>query len=305
MSEPEFELSVPQLRCFVAVAAAGSVAEAARRLGMSAASVSKAIARLEDGAGIRLLHRSTHAMSLTDDGRALLEPARETLRAAQAFEDVVAQTADGGSTGTVRITAAVAFVRSVLVPLLGELARLHPEIRLDIRATNELVDLADEGIDLAIRSGSLARVPGHVHQLWFTCPWIMCAAPTYLAQHPAPRSIAELAGHAVVGFRNQRTGRVQPWPHRDGSYEPQPLVTFDDGEAAFGAIVVGAGIGCVPLYLAAPALRAGAVVEVLGDARGDEISISMIRRERRLTPSRLAAVMSFLAARAPELADLR
>lgn len=305
MSEPEFEFSVPQLRCFVAVAAAGSVAEAARRLGMSAASVSKAIARLEDSTGIRLLHRSTHAMSLTDDGRALLEPARETLRAAQAFEDLVAQTADGGSTGTVRITAAVAFVRSVLVPLLGELARLHPEIRVDVRATNELVDLADEGIDLAIRSGSLARVPGHVHQVWFTCPWIICAAPSYLAHHAAPREISALAGHAVIGFRNLRTGRVQPWPCRGGNYEPQPHVTFDDGDAAFGAILAGAGIGCVPLYVAAPALRAGTVVELLAASRGDEISIAMIRRDRRLTPSRLAAVMSFLAARAPELADVR
>ncbi|WP_437313693.1 LysR family transcriptional regulator [Sorangium sp. So ce385] len=83
-------MSVPQLRCFLAVVDAGSVAEAGRRLGMSAASVSKAITRLEDGAGVRLLRRSTHAISLTDAGEALLEPAREAVRAAEASAETAA-----------------------------------------------------------------------------------------------------------------------------------------------------------------------------------------------------------------------
>jgi len=300
---------MPQLRCFIAVVSAGSVAEAGRRLGMSAASVSKAITRLEDGAGVRLLHRSTHAMSLTDEGEALVGPARDAVHAAQAFEDAVAHAADGGAAGVVRLTASVGLVRHVVVPLLGELVRLHPDIRLDVRATNEIVDLADGGIDLALRSGSLAGVPGHLHQSWFSCPWVICAAPSYLADRPAPRTVTQLDGHDLIGFRNQRTGRVEPWPHRTpagvgGRYDVKPRFAFDDGDAVWGAMLAGAGIACAPLYLAAAALRNGSAVEVLSDWRDAEVSVAMLRRDRRLTPGRLTTVMGFLSASAPKFDDL-
>ena len=309
MNGIDFEVSVPQLRCFIAVVSAGSVAEAGRRLGMSAASVSKAITRLEEAAGVRLLHRSTHAMSLTREGEALLGPARDAVHAAQAFEDAVAHAADGGDAGVVRLTGAVGLVRHVVVPLLGELARLHPDIRLDVRATNEIVDLADGGIDLALRSGSLAGVPGHLHQSWFSCPWVICAAPSYLARRPAPRAVAQLDGHDLIGFRNQRTGRIEPWPHRtpggvSGRHDVKPRFAFDDGDAVWGAMLTGAGIACAPLYLAAAALRNGSAVELLSDWRDAEVSVAMLRRNRRLTPGRLTTVMTFLSAMAPKLDDL-
>jgi DNA-binding transcriptional LysR family regulator len=310
MSGIDFEVSVPQLRCFIAVVDAGSVAEAGRRLGMSSASVSKAVTRLEEGAGVRLLHRSTHALSLTEAGEALLESAREAVRAAEAFEEAAGHARGSGDAGVVRLTAAVGFVRHVLVPMLGELARLHPEIQLDVRATNETLDLADNGIDLAIRSGSLAGLPGHLHQTWFTCPWVICAAPSYLARRPAPRTIAELDEHDLVRFRNPQSGRIQPWPHRtvagttEEAYEPRAQFAFDDGDAVWGTMLAGGGIACVPLYLAAASLRNGAAVEVLADFRGAAASVVMLRRDRRLTPGRLATLMAFLSARAPDFSDL-
>ncbi len=294
-------MSAPQLRCFIAVVSAGSVAEAARRLGMSAASVSKAVTRLEESAGVRLLHRSTHALSLTEEGEALLEPARAAVHAAQAFEDAASQVATGGDRGTVRVTAAVGLVRNVLAPLMGALAVQHPGIHLDVRATNEVLDLADGGIDVAVRSGSLAGLPGHLQQTWFSSPWVMCAAPSYLARQPEPTTIAELAAHELVGFRNQHTGRVAPWPHAAGRFELGPCLAFDDGDAVWAAMLAGAGIACAPLYLAAAALRSGAAREVLGAKRAAPVAISMVRRERRLTPSRVTAVMEFLIANAPTL----
>ena len=309
MSGIDFEVSVPQLRCFVAVASAGSVAEAGRRLGMSAASVSKAITRLEDSAGVRLLHRSTHAMSLTDEGQALLEPARDAVRAAQVFQDTAAHAADAGHAGVVRVTGSVGLVRHVVVPLLGELARAHPDLRLDVRATNELVDLADGGIDLALRSGSLAGAPGLLHQTWFSSPWVICAAPRYLARRAAPQAIAELDAHDLIGFRNQRTGRIEAWPHRgptgSARYEPRARFAFDDGDAVWSAMLAGAGIACAPLYLAAAALRDGGAVELFAARRDAEVSVAMVRRDRRLTPGRLTALIAFLAAHAPALDDLR
>jgi DNA-binding transcriptional LysR family regulator len=304
MAAIDFEISVPQLRCFVAVAEAGSVAEAGRRLGMSAASVSKAITRLEEGAGVRLLHRSTHALSLTDEGEALLGPAREAVHAAQAFEDAAAHAADVGDVGVVRVTAAVGLARNVLAPLMAEVARLHPGIRVDIRATNEIVDLADDGIDLALRSGSVANLPGHLQQIWFSCPWVMCASPRYLEQRAAPQTVAELDEHVLIGFRNQRTGRVVPWPCRGGRYELVPRFSFDDGDAVWAAMLAGAGIACAPLYLVADSLRSGTAVEVLRPFRDAEVSVVMLRRERRLTPARLTTLMEFLTTHAPEFDDL-
>ncbi|KYG02191.1 hypothetical protein BE21_55170 [Sorangium cellulosum] len=188
MAAIDVDVSVPQLRCFLAVVDGGSVAEAGRRLGMSAASVSKAITRLEDGAGVRLLHRSTHAISLTDAGEALLEPAREAARAAEAFAETASHASNGSDGGIVRLTAAPGMVRHVIAPLVGELARVHPDtdIRVDIRVTNRVLDLAEGGIDLAIRSGPFDGLPGHIAQTWFAAPWVLCATPGYLAGR-APR----------------------------------------------------------------------------------------------------------------------
>jgi len=310
MNAIDVEVSVPQLRCFVAVVSAGSVAEAGRRLGMSAASVSKAITRLEEGAGVRLLHRSTHALSLTEDGEALLGPAREAVRAAQAFEDAAAHAADGGNAGIVRLTGAVGFVRHVVAPLMGEFARLHPDIRLDVRATNEVIDLADGGIDLALRSGPLSGVPGHLRQTWFSFPWVICAAPGYLDRRPTPLTVPELDGHNLIGFRNHRTGRVQPWPYRTptgnagGRYDLMAGLSFDDGDAVWGAMLAGAGIACAPLWLAATSLRNGTAVELLGKWRDADASVAMLRRNRRLTPGRLTTLMAFLSARVPDFGDL-
>ncbi|MFY0574955.1 LysR family transcriptional regulator [Cystobacter fuscus] len=303
MSAIDFEVSVPQLRCFIAVVDAGSIAEAGRRLGMSSASVSKAITRLEEGAGVRLVHRSTHALSHGGRRSAARAGARGRARGG-AFEDAAGHARGSGDVGVVRLTATVGLVRHVLVPMLGEFARLHPEIQLDVRATNEVLDLADCGIDLAIRAGSIDGLPGHIHQTWFTCPWVICAAPSYLARRPAPRTIAELDEHDLIRFRNPQSGQIQPWPHRTvagttgGTYEPRARFAFDDGDAVWGTMLAGGGITCVPLYLAASSLRNGAAVEVLADFRGAAASVVMLRRERRLTPGRLVTLMAFLSARA-------
>ena len=299
------EISLAQMRCFVAVADGGSVAEAARRQGMS-----KALGRLEDAAGLRLFHRSTHSMSLTEEGQAVLGAARDAVSASSSFIDAVAQRADGGEAGVVRVTAAVGFVRHVLAPLMGEWARLHPNIKLDVRATNEILDLAEGGIDIALRSGPLEGLPGLIQQPWFSAPWIVCAAPCYLEHRGVPDSYAALAGHDLLGFRNRRTGRVQPWPFRNpsgdagGRFDPPSCTSFDDGDATFAAILGGAGIGCAPLWLAAPALRTGAAVEVLADWRDEAVGIAMLRRARKLTPKRVTSLMDFLRTRTPNLSDL-
>lgn len=295
----ENDLSFSQLRCFVAVVDAGSLAEAGRQLGMATASVSKAIARLEQAIGAKLLHRSTHALSLTEDGERLLEPARDAVRAAGVFQRSATTRAPSG---WVRISAPVALMRDVLTPALSDFMRENPEIRLDLRASNEIVDLAKDGIDLAIRSGSLSRVPGHLQTTWFKFPWVVCASPKYLAGRPKPKSPNDLEGHSLIGFRNQRTGQVRPWSFRrkqeSVQIQPNPTSIFDDGASAWEAAASGAGIASAPLWLAAKDLRAGRVVELLPEWRDAEAIVSFLRRG---PSARVNRVIAHLRRNAPNL----
>lgn len=311
MALAEIDISLSQLRCFVAVANAGSLAEAGRQLGMSTPSVSKAIKRLEQMLGVKLLHRSTHAVSLTQDGEQLVKLAHEVVRAAAVFSrSVGAQTQESGA-GWVRVAAPVAFMRDVLTPLFAEFSRENPLIRLDLRANNELVDLAKDGVDLAIRSGSLVRVPGHLQTAWFKFPWVVCASPEYLEERERPEQPNDLAAHKLIVFRNQRTGQARPWRFRHPDNEgdivqvaPDASSIFDDGASAWKAVIHGAGIASAPLWLAATDLRAGRAVELLRDWRDADVTMNFLRRDRQLTPERVNTVIAYLRKHAPPLADL-
>jgi DNA-binding transcriptional LysR family regulator len=307
----EHEISFSQLRCFITVVDAGSLAKAGRQLGMSTPSVSKAIARLEHTARVKLLHRSTHAVSLTQDGERLVESAREVVRAAGVFSRSARAQTQTDSSGWVRLTAPVALTRDVLTPLLPRFNHDNPSVRLDVRSTNQLLDLAREGVDVAIRSGSLARVPGHVQTTWFKFPWVVCASPAYLKGRQQPRQPSDLSGHQLIGFRNQRTGQLRPWSFRQAGKRgrviqsvPASTTIYDDGGSAWNAALHGGGIVSAPLWLAAADLRAGRAVELLREWRDVDVPMYFLRRDRRLTPQRVNSVIAYLRRHAPALADL-
>jgi DNA-binding transcriptional LysR family regulator len=302
---PTPDLTLAQLRCFLAVVDARSFAEAARRLGLSISAVSRLIGRFEAAHGIKLLHRSTHALSPTEDGQRLIGPAREAVRGLIEMEGALGRLASGGDTGWVRITAPVAFLRHCLVPLLGIFAHEHPDIRLDLRASNDLVDLAHNGIDLAIRSGPLETIPGHLQQPWFVFPWVLCAAPSYLAPREAIRRPEDLSKQSVMGFRTTHNGMIRPWHLCDPDsgeprrFVPDPWFVFDDGEAGWRAALDGLGIVSAPMFLAAGALATGAMIEVLPSWRAAAMPVSIVRRDTRLSPPRVDAVIAFLKRHPP------
>ena len=297
--------------CFVRVVEAGSFAEAGRRLGMTTSGVSKAISRLEAEHGVRLLHRSTHALSLTDEGEQVLDDARDVLRGCERLGLALSQAADGGRAGRVRISAPPGFTRACLLPVLPRLLDAHPEIHVELQASYDLVDLADEGVDLALRTGALAGLPGHVSQALFSSPWCAYATPGYLARRGAPSCPDDLAGHDLIGFRNSATGRVGAWRFQDPTasdeggavrhdaqarivFDPHARIVFDDGSTAYDMACSGYGIVWAPEWLALDDVRRGRVVEVLGKWRSGEMLMSVLRRERRLTPHRVRVVIDFL-----------
>jgi Transcriptional regulator len=305
MSEA-LDISVSQLRCFVTVVEVGSFADAGRQLGMSPASVSKSITRLEQSTKVRLLHRSTHAISLTPEGEALLESARSVVTAALDFRASANQAAAQADGGTIRISVSVGLSRAVLARLVARFCEAHPDIRIEVRATNEIVSLVEQGVDLAIRSGSLSRIPGHIQQRWFSSRWVICASAAYLGRAGVPETIEDLAQHVLLGFRNPRTGQVQSWSLRTNEgesvrFEPESMLVFDDGDSGWQAALAGAGICCTPLYLAAPALSDGAAVELFANRGGATFDVFLVRQDRRLTPRRVSTLIDFLMEHPPLL----
>ncbi len=289
--------------CFARVIEAGSFAAAGRRLGMTTSGVSKAVGRLEAEHGVRLLHRSTHALSLTNEGEQLLEDCREVLRGYERVQTALATAADGGKAGRVRISAPPGFARKWLLPVLAQLLEAHPEITFDVRSSYALIDLADEGIDLALRTGASVGLPGLVSQRLLSSPWCVCASPAYLARRGTPSSPGDLVAHRLLGFRSDHSGRAGAWRFRSLVAEEEgnelrldidTSVVFDDGCAAYDMAAAGHGLVWAPEWLASEDLRLGRMVEVLAAWRSGEQVVSIVRRDRRHTPRRLHVVIDAL-----------
>ncbi len=303
------EVSPAYLRCFIAVVDAGSFAEAGRRMELSTSAMSKMVSRLEEVWGVKVLHRSTHALSLTDNGGRLVDEARKVIATLDAFDAQARELRENAEDGWVRISAPVALTRECLAPLLTAFGQLHPAIRLDIRVSNERVDLAASGIDIALRGGALDNLPGHVARRWFTCPWVVCASPDYLAAHGIPSSPHDLqSGHRSIGYRSASTGKAAPWLFRNRSSQEAATVSlehqaiFDDGDAAWQAARTGFGLVQAPYYLAANAIGRGEMVEVLADWRQAQTVVSILRRDTRLPTARVESVIRYLQAMAPRFA---
>ncbi len=290
-----------QIDCFVRVVEAGSYAEAARRAGTTTSAVSKAISRFEREHGLQLLHRSTHSLSLTAEGEALLDEARNAACGLERLEALLSRTGERGEEGRVRISAPPGFARACLLPALPALRRRHPGIRLDVRANYRTVDLAEEGVDLAIRGGSLGGVPGHYGRRLFSFAWRVYAAPDYLACRGTPLTIADLSAHDLVGFRGN--GRVAPWRLRDPATgsdaatllrEADAAIVFDDGPTAYDFARRGCGIVWAPEWLARDDLRDGRIVELLEAWRPPgEVEMHVLSRTAR-APRRTGLVLEFL-----------
>ena len=287
------------LIAFVRVADAGSFAEAARRAGTTTSAMSKAVARFERAHGVKLLNRTTHALSPTPEGELLLQGARELLRDAERLKASLAVAGGRGAVGRVRISAPVAFAGACLLPILPGLLHEHPGIDIEISCDDTLVDLAGSGCDLAIRTGEMNGQPGLIARRLLSYPMILCASPAYLARKGTPAAVADLDGHDLIGFRNRANGMLLPWVFASPGghlerYVPRTRLITDDGSAGWAMILAGVGLGWSPDWLGLDALRAGRVVEIMPQTRMPEVALSVIRLDRRLTPSRIETVLDYL-----------
>jgi DNA-binding transcriptional LysR family regulator len=303
VSTPLLPPTLVQLLSFVRVAEAGSFSEAARRSNCSTSAMSKAVSRLEQAQGLRLLNRTTHALSLTPEGDQLLAVGRRLLAEVEVAEEAFTEVGRRGEVGRVRISAPPAFARRCLLPGLPAFLDANPNIGIEVELTNDFLNMAVRGIDLAVGSGAVSGLPGHSARKLCTFPWMACAAPDYLRKHGAPRTPAELSDHRLVGFRNRVTGQLESWRFRDPRdgavvrHTPSPRHTFDDPEAAWEMIRAGLGIGYGPAWMGTEDWARGTVIETLREWRSAEVPLYLVRVDKRMTAKRVLAVQKFIVDR--------
>lgn len=250
---------------FVKVVESGSMAAAARRLDCTRAQVSKQVAELERRLGVRLFERSTRKLFLTPSGEIFYQHALRTLESVELTEVAVRNQGEAPS-GLLRISASVVFGRMWIAPLLPRLIERYPELDCELILTNELVDLAADRIDLALR---FCRTPPEdvVARRIFTMETVICASPAYLARHGTPESPRDLVDHQCFSFL---LADRRAWPLLDaqGNETAMPVrgrIQFNDVGCILDAALAGYGLAILPAYLCCRELAEGRLVRVLAD----------------------------------------
>lgn len=285
------------IECFIRSAQAGSFAEAARRLGLTPAAVGKNVARLETSLDVRLFHRSTRKLSLTEAGEYFLADAVGGLSALQlAMGNLTSLRSQPA--GTLKVSMGLSFGREYMVPLLGEFLQRYPRIVPDWHFDNRQVDLIAEGFDVAI-GGGFDMPQGVVARELALAHRVLLAAPQYLEQAPQLNSPADLPQHAGILIRSPQIGRVRPWTlrNREGllaSVEMKTRMTFSDPEAACVAAEHGLGIALVSTGHAQMYLRRGTVQRVLPDWHVDAGAISIYFLGQKLLPQKTQVFIDFV-----------
>jgi len=282
---------------FVAVAEALSFAEAARRLGLSPSATGKAIGALEARLGVRLFNPTTRRVSLTPEGQILLGRARRLQDEWRETEALLSASA-GEPQGLLRVSLPAVGYR-FLAPHLAAFMRAYPKVRLDLDFDDRIKDIVAEGVDLAIRSGVLPD-SALVSRKLSAFRYFLCAAPTYIAEHGEPASIAALSDHRVIRFRHPGTDALQDWRLAGGSAAELERATqaiiCTNIEAVRVAAVAGLGVAWAPDFLIDDALKSRQLVVVLR-SKASEGAFWLLWPPSRRTSPRLRAFVDFATAR--------
>ena len=267
------------IRSFVRTADAGSLAAAARSLGISPAAVGQNIARLEAHLGVRLFNRTTRSLALTERGARYLEEVRHIERDLQRAQAAVTDP-DAVPQGRLRIASTSAFGRHVLAPMLPALQARYPGLAIELLLADRSVDHAREDVDVSFRIEP-QLVDGLVARPIAQVPFVVCAAPSYLLQAGAPETPEALREHRCLVFRYPVDGRLLPWGFvRDGirfEAEMRPALVSDDIDAIAAMAAAGGGIARLAAFVAEPWLARGALQVLFASGDGARTSPEPMR----------------------------
>jgi len=248
---------------FARVAEVGTLSAVARERDVPVSQITRSLTRLEANCGARLMHRSTHGLSLTDEGDTLLAYGRRMLEIAAELNGELSGKLSGPS-GWVRVSVSLVVAETVIAPSLAGLHERHPKLHVDLTADDRVVDLAREGIDIAIRTGELvddnlvARRIGHFGRT-------VVASPRYLERYGTPKSVAELDQHRLIAY--SANPQMNRWPLSAGNkerfFQARPYTRTDNITLTLALVRQGVGIGRIMDRLASPLIRRGELVALL------------------------------------------
>ncbi len=281
---------------FASVVEHKSFSAAADAVGLSKATVSKAITRLEAHLGQSLFHRTSRRLALTEAGKPLAEHAARILAEARAAEES-AHDAASAHTGRVRLAAPMSFGITNVAPLLAEFLAAHPGIEVDLHLSDARVDIVAEGFDVALRIAALPDSSLRARRLC-TIRTHIVAAPRYLVEHGTPTHPAQLGEHKLFGYSNV----VGPWRFHgpddaEVSVRVQGQLTANSGEAILPALLAGLGIARLPDFIINAHLATGALVPILADWAPGPIGLHLLTPPSPLRPARVEALIEFLGSR--------
>jgi DNA-binding transcriptional LysR family regulator len=279
------------MQVFVAAATAPSFAAAAQTLDMSSVMVGKHVQALERELGARLIERTTRRQSLTEIGAVYLERCRDVLAGVEAA-DRVAEHLRAEPQGSLRISAPATYGEHRLAPVIGAYAALYPQVKIDLVLSNRVVDMVEEGVDVAIRSGPLADTgliaralkPGHV---------LVAASPEYLRRRGTPAHPAELAGHNCLAF----AGASTTWRFRRGDEQvevvAQGSLVSNTGASLVTAAIADMGVVAQADLLMEPALERGTLVRLLAGWELPSRPLHIVRRPESRPSAKVRSFVDF------------
>lgn len=282
------------MRVFVAVGELESFAAAARRLGISAAAVTRAVGALEESLGVKLLLRTTRSVRLTEAGSRYLEDSRNILASLREANEAAAGV-NAAPRGNLAVTAPMLFGKFFVMPCIVRYLQTYPEVDVSALFLDRVVNLVEEGMDVAVRIGPLpdsglkARQVGQVRRL-------LCASPDYLARHGTPRHPSELAQHALIAANG--VGAGLEWKFREAqvplSVRVKPRLNVTSNDAAIAAATAGLGIAHLLSYQVADDLVAGRLRTVLEDFEETPWPIHVLHRESKYGSAKVRAFIDLL-----------
>lgn len=284
-----------EIECFIAVADLGSFVKAADALGISKAAVSRTVLELEARLGSRLMQRTTRRLSLTEAGTLYLERCKQIVAALEEADDLLSAGASKPS-GLLRINAPQTFGVLHLAPLWPMFLERHPGVALDITLSDRIVDIIDEGFDMAIRIARLADST-LVHRKLTTTSLQVCASPAYLEKHGTPTHPDELARHETISYSYNASKDEWPFNGPDGpvSVRVNSRMHVNNGDSCVAAALGGVGITRQPTFMIDQYLRSGQLVPLLTEYTSPELGIYAVYPSRAHLPAKMRAMLDFLS----------
>lgn len=267
------------LRTFIAVADLASFAEAGRRLNLSPTAVTRTIAALEDSLGVQLLMRTTRRVRLTDEGAAFLERARAGVAQIDQALDI-ARGSRSEPKGLLTVTAPVLFGRMHVLPAITRMLQAHPGLHVRLLLLDRVVNMVEEGVDIAVRIANLADSALHMVRLG-EVRRVLSASPAYLDRHGAPLALSDLARHQIIAIEDE-LGPQRGWATLPGTRASSaPRLTVNSVDAAIAAAEAGLGVVRTLSYQVAEPIAAGRLRQVLAEETSPTLPVSLLFQASR------------------------